>query len=259
MASIIKKKKKGQTYYYLVESARVDGKPRIVRQKYLGRAEHIAAALETPSEGETPKYSIVLEFGAVMALFDLAKRLGVVELINQVSPKRAQGRADARQRQDQGLLLHGLRQAGIYLGDVGVEEGHLFQRELQTQACRIQARGHPERRPRGLVKPLGLGAADVAPTGGFQQGGQGVQVGGNQRRRRGLLPHTGPGARSKRVPPQAGPFGKDPVQHVDLSFQGAQGAGPLHPQPGQIRQRGQRFRGGGGGGARVPADAQDFG
>jgi hypothetical protein len=91
VASIIKKKKKGQTYYYLVESARVDGKPRIVRQKYLGRAEHIAAALETPSEGEAPKYSIVLEFGAVMALFDLAKRLGVVELINQVSPKRAQG------------------------------------------------------------------------------------------------------------------------------------------------------------------------
>ena len=91
VASIIKKKKKGQIYYYLVESARVDGKPRIVHQKYLGRAEHIAAALETPSEWETPKHSIVLEFGAVMALFDLAKRLGVVELINQVSPKRAQG------------------------------------------------------------------------------------------------------------------------------------------------------------------------
>src|SRR5579875_1334985 len=91
LASIIKKKKKGQVYYYLVESARVDGKPRIVRQKYLGRAEHIAAAMDAPSDLDQPKYSIVLEFGSVMALYDLAKRLGVVELINQVAPKRSQG------------------------------------------------------------------------------------------------------------------------------------------------------------------------
>lgn len=91
MASIIKKKKKGQVYYYLVESARIDGKPRIVHQKYLGRAEHIAAAMVAPPDLDTPKYSVVLEFGAVMALYDVAKRLGVVELINQVAPKRAQG------------------------------------------------------------------------------------------------------------------------------------------------------------------------
>ena len=91
MASIIKKKKKGQVYYYLVESARVDGKPRIVHQKYLGRAESIAAAMQSSSELDTPKHSVVLEFGAVIALYDLAKRLGVVDLINQVAPKRAQG------------------------------------------------------------------------------------------------------------------------------------------------------------------------
>ena len=36
MASIIKKKKKNRWYYYAVESARVNGKPRIVWQKYLG-------------------------------------------------------------------------------------------------------------------------------------------------------------------------------------------------------------------------------
>src|ERR1035437_5462689 len=37
MASIIGKKQKGKVYYYLTESARVNGKPRIVSQRYLGR------------------------------------------------------------------------------------------------------------------------------------------------------------------------------------------------------------------------------
>ena len=38
MASLVKKKKGHRLYYYLVESARVDGKPRIVHQAYLGTA-----------------------------------------------------------------------------------------------------------------------------------------------------------------------------------------------------------------------------
>jgi hypothetical protein len=43
MASIIGKKQDGKTYYYLAESARVNGKPRIVSQRYLGSAEEIEA------------------------------------------------------------------------------------------------------------------------------------------------------------------------------------------------------------------------
>src|SRR5450631_2063141 len=43
MAFIVGKKQVGKTYYYLAESARVDGKPRIVSQRYLGSAEEIAA------------------------------------------------------------------------------------------------------------------------------------------------------------------------------------------------------------------------
>jgi hypothetical protein len=38
MASLIAKKKGHQRYYYAVESARVDGRPRIVHQAYLGTA-----------------------------------------------------------------------------------------------------------------------------------------------------------------------------------------------------------------------------
>src|SRR6266542_2436188 len=45
MASIVGKKRGTATYYYLVESARVDGRPRIVSQEYLGTAEELAAAM----------------------------------------------------------------------------------------------------------------------------------------------------------------------------------------------------------------------
>src|SRR6266566_3163856 len=44
MASIVGKKRGTATYYYLVESARVDGKPRIVSQEYLGTADELVAA-----------------------------------------------------------------------------------------------------------------------------------------------------------------------------------------------------------------------
>ncbi len=91
MGSIVPKKKKNQIYYYYVESARVNGKPRIVRQKYLGRAEKIAQAFEETSSIEKAKHSIVQEFGAVCALYDLALELGIVDLIDRHCPKRNQG------------------------------------------------------------------------------------------------------------------------------------------------------------------------
>jgi hypothetical protein len=42
MPSLVAKKKGNKLYYYVVESARVDGKPRIVHQAYLGTAEKLA-------------------------------------------------------------------------------------------------------------------------------------------------------------------------------------------------------------------------
>ncbi len=53
MASVIEKRRAdGRTYYYLVESARVDGKPRIVSQQYLGSAAEVAAKLAGASTGD---------------------------------------------------------------------------------------------------------------------------------------------------------------------------------------------------------------
>jgi hypothetical protein len=48
MASLTAKKIRGHTYYYARQCKRVDGKPKIVWQKYLGRAEDIVAALAQP-------------------------------------------------------------------------------------------------------------------------------------------------------------------------------------------------------------------
>ena len=42
MPSLVAKKKGNKLYYYVVESARVEGKPRIVHQVYLGTAEKLA-------------------------------------------------------------------------------------------------------------------------------------------------------------------------------------------------------------------------
>ena len=52
MASIVGKRQGNQTYYYLVESARVDGKPRIVSQQYLGSAVEVMAKLAGSRAGE---------------------------------------------------------------------------------------------------------------------------------------------------------------------------------------------------------------
>jgi hypothetical protein len=46
MSSLIGKRIKGQTYYYLREVARVGGKPKIVSQRYLGKAADIEAAMD---------------------------------------------------------------------------------------------------------------------------------------------------------------------------------------------------------------------
>ena len=50
MATIIKKRVKGNIYYYYVESRRVNGKPRIVNQKYLGTAESILEKVSSRSK-----------------------------------------------------------------------------------------------------------------------------------------------------------------------------------------------------------------
>jgi transposase len=85
MVSISKKTVRGKTYYYARECRRVDGKPKIVWQKYLGKAEDIVAAFSQP-QAASPQAVVVTEFGALAALFDLAQRLRLVEHIDRHVP-----------------------------------------------------------------------------------------------------------------------------------------------------------------------------
>src|SRR5437773_4262240 len=62
MASLISKKKGNKLYYYVVESARVDGQPRIVQQTYLGTAEKLAALLKDRT-APVPVSASLREFG----------------------------------------------------------------------------------------------------------------------------------------------------------------------------------------------------
>jgi transposase len=93
MPSIVGKKLGGKTYYYLVESARVGGKPRIVSQRYLGPAEEIVARLSGASPGE-PDRSRHVAFGDVAAVWAVLRRLEVAEIVDDVvGPRRADAAA----------------------------------------------------------------------------------------------------------------------------------------------------------------------
>ena len=90
MASLVKKIIRGNAYYYARESQRVNGKPKIVRQVYLGRADDIVAKLQQAASAPKPQ-ATVRDFGAVAALFDLARRLRLAEIIDRHLPKRGPG------------------------------------------------------------------------------------------------------------------------------------------------------------------------
>ncbi|HEV8651482.1 MAG TPA: IS1634 family transposase [Actinomycetes bacterium] len=90
MSSVISKTIKGNTYYYLATSARVDGKPRIVEQTYLGTAAEIAAAMAGATR--MPTRSRHLAFGDLAAAWSVIEKLGVVETVDEVAGAR---RADA--------------------------------------------------------------------------------------------------------------------------------------------------------------------
>ena len=84
MASIVGKKRGKATYYYLVESARVDGQPRIISQEYLGTAEELAAAMRGGGLG-LPDRTRHKDFGAVAAAWGMLEDLGVAGIIDQVT------------------------------------------------------------------------------------------------------------------------------------------------------------------------------
>jgi hypothetical protein len=93
MATVIEKRRAdGRVYYYLVESARVDGKPRIVSQQYLGSAAEIAEKL-AGAPTSAPVRSQHKRFGDLAAAWSVIERIGVVEIVDRVVPRRADAAA----------------------------------------------------------------------------------------------------------------------------------------------------------------------
>jgi transposase len=79
----------GRTYYYLSLWGWKNGKCRRLSQQYLGKPEDIARAVS--GSGPTPDYARVLEWGLPQALWQEATRAQVVQHVDQLCPKRAQG------------------------------------------------------------------------------------------------------------------------------------------------------------------------
>ena len=94
MASLISKKKGNKLYYYVVESARVDGQPRIVQQTYLGTAEKVAALLKDRT-APVPVSASRCEFGLPGALWLAAQRSGMWDLLRSMWPKPKSGPSPA--------------------------------------------------------------------------------------------------------------------------------------------------------------------
>ncbi len=82
----------GHTYYYARYCQRVDGKPKIVRQVYLGKIDDLVAAAEHSQQPPQPLETEVAAFADIAALFDIAQRLDLVQLLDSILPaKRHQG------------------------------------------------------------------------------------------------------------------------------------------------------------------------
>lgn len=81
---IQKFKTKGNTYYRLVKSGRVNGKPTIVWQKYIGSAETILERLE-----KLPEYVNSKFFGPAASMLSAAEDLGFKEIIEKTVPDKS--------------------------------------------------------------------------------------------------------------------------------------------------------------------------
>jgi len=79
MATIQQKNIKGNKYWYIVESRRVNGKPRPVVLAYLGKADDLLKRLQGNMGFSLKSYS----HGTVAALIDVAAKLDVVSILNK--------------------------------------------------------------------------------------------------------------------------------------------------------------------------------
>jgi len=89
MATIQKKVSRGRSYWQIVESRRVNGKPRPIVLMHLGTAEGLLRRLQ--EGGGKPVKAKNIQFGAIAALWNLASELKLADIIDRQVGKRDQG------------------------------------------------------------------------------------------------------------------------------------------------------------------------
>ncbi len=85
MASLYKKVISGKPYWYLREMGWVNGKPKMVSERYVGTAADIEALLDAREEQMLPERTRHLDFGAAAAAWGLLADLGVAAIIDEVT------------------------------------------------------------------------------------------------------------------------------------------------------------------------------
>jgi transposase len=83
--SLTKKVIRGRPYYYLRECQRVDGKPKIIWQQYLGSPAELVQRLQ----GGGAQKAVIREFGASAACLKIARQLDIVGSIDRLVRKRS--------------------------------------------------------------------------------------------------------------------------------------------------------------------------
>ena len=89
MASLQKYTSKKKTYWRLVESKKINGKPRLFVIAHLGTADKLCQRLTQTHD--KPIKSRVFSFGGVAALLKMAQELNLVDIIDRHVSKRVQG------------------------------------------------------------------------------------------------------------------------------------------------------------------------
>jgi transposase len=91
VASLYPKKIGGKTYWYLREMARVDGKPKMVSERYVGTAAEIEALLDAREAAALPERTRHLAFGDVAAAWGMLDELGAAAAIDEAAGPRPSG------------------------------------------------------------------------------------------------------------------------------------------------------------------------
>jgi len=86
MVYLVRKKIKGQVYLYLEERAYINGKSRRIWQKYLGNEKDIKDMKIELTPGKITYKTI--RFGSSAALFQVAQKIGLVDIIDKVAGKK---------------------------------------------------------------------------------------------------------------------------------------------------------------------------